>query len=154
MFHDHHRAAALSQTFPAEMPLRSAPFDAVTNDIYNMASSAAYKSIVAGLIPLMSDPGFLPLLRSQPPEIILSIIPADVRIAVRLPDDPDPALTNTQKGVLELIVVVGGAVLTVVLTPAVLLTLPVIGGILVVEAAGSILAWDEILNGQQVGQDP
>ncbi|MGH6858461.1 MAG: hypothetical protein ACRECP_12710 [Methylocella sp.] len=87
--------------------------DAVVTDIFNLQSSAAYQGVISALTPLTQSPDFLRFLRKQPSLVLVSFMPVDVVLALRLPVDHDPFTPATVEAILELIAALAALIVAV-----------------------------------------
>jgi hypothetical protein len=74
--------------------LGDASLDAFVKDVYALVNSTAFVSTAAAVTPIIRDPGFITFVRKSSPEIIATVIPGSVVMALMLPNDHDPPLVD------------------------------------------------------------
>lgn len=132
---------------PFPTTLGDPTLDLVIGDFAAVRLSPAFSNLATALAPIMQSPAFISFLQAQPPEVLVNVIPIGIRLALLLPNDRDPGLTDAQRGLLELFIAVGGAILAIVSLPEELLTLGILGLIYALEFAGALLGFDDLFKG-------
>lgn len=92
-----------------------ATFDEVNTRLAALSSSSDYSAAATALAPLLTQPAFVPYLREQPAAVIVSFIPPATKIALLLPDDIDPPISDLISAILKLIAAVIGVALVFIL---------------------------------------
>lgn len=92
----------------------STGLDTILSDIAAMRTASAFTSYAALLAPVLQDSHFPQLLKGQQPLDIAAFLPASTLIALLIPNDHDPAITDVVKSSLEILgglAAVGAAIL-------------------------------------------
>ena len=95
----------------------SAALDTVVSDVAALRTGSAFTSYASQLTPILQDSHFPRLLEDQSPLNTAAFLPASSLIALLIPQDHDPAITDIVKSSLEILIGIAATGAAILLAP-------------------------------------
>lgn len=93
------------------------PRDAVLADLSSVFNGSSFAALSSSAVPVLSNSGAPALISTLPPEVVATFLPPAQTIALLLPNDLDPPLTDIIKSSLEVISGIAGTIAVIALAP-------------------------------------